>query len=95
MIRLRKIKKDFISLENFEKNLSHPLTLPQIEYLRKHYPIGTIIDQTTAYNGSGNRTAKIQSDTFISSKRGAYINIHCGGIGIWNSNFKILAKIVK
>lgn len=72
-------------------------------YLKKMYPIGTTIDQKTAYdigpNCNPNDYVLTTKDNYVSivrkDKHQDYTNIAIGGCGIWNSDKKKLAKIIK
>ena len=67
-----------------------------INYVSKKYQDGMNIDQSTAYKFASDKV-KINSNivTCKFNANGTLNNIWVGNIGIWNSEIKLLAKIIK
>ena len=96
MIRIRKIKKDYKYID--EKTL-HLLSKEElVSKLSKIYYGGVKIDQNLAYpNSISSEVCVISKNNFEIKPTGStpHLNIYCGDYGIWNEEFKILAKIIK
>lgn len=61
-----------------------------IKECQKRYSVGDFVDQKTAYNGNGS-IWKIKSINIEYSSG----NVSIGGVGVYNNDYKIWAKIVK
>jgi len=64
-----------------------------LKNLKILYPVGTIVDQTTAYT-AGLKSVEIKSNLLEYSVNEKGTNIAFGGVGIWHSKHKKLAKII-
>lgn len=66
-----------------------------LKKLKSIYPVGTLIDQRTSYNGYGNILMIESEEIEIDTNEDGYFNLALGRVGIWNSRFRKLPKIVK
>lgn len=66
-----------------------------LKKMKSIYPIGTLFYQKTSYNGLGGIFMIKSEEIEISIEEDNYLNLTFGGVGIWNSKFRKLPKIVK
>lgn len=65
-----------------------------LKNLKILYPVGSTVDQTTAYGGLGARTVQIKSDHLEYAFNEDGTNITFGRVGIWHSSYKKLPKTI-
>ncbi len=87
MLKKKKEKKNYEYFDE-SKLLEYDRVL-LINKLQSLYPVGTIVDQTTAYSGNGNTKSKIDGNyiTFHDND-GGFTNVSIGNTGIWHSRYK-------
>jgi hypothetical protein len=93
MLKKRKERKVFEKKFNPELILDYDKEFV-LKNLKVLYPPGTIVDQTTAYEGLGAESIEIRGNSLEYAINEEGTNIAFGGVGIWHSAHKKLPKII-